>query len=331
MKLQSMLTGLALTAMLSTASTALRAETTLRAVTFTPSNLIYAQHFKQFADTVNERGKGVVQIQIIGGPEAIPVQKMGEAQMNGIADMFNLPPGLYLDLVPEGEAFSGSNKTPMQNRADGALDVINPIFHEKANAHVLAHVDGGMQFHVMLTQEPKTTADGAVDLSGMSLRSGPLFRAFMENLGANVVVMPPGEVYTALERGVIQGAGYTIVGVRDFGWDSFLKYRINPGFFQADVLISMNYESWQGLSDEARALLNEVAAEYEQITFDEMAKATAEEAAALAEGGMKEIELTGQQREDYLAGAYGTAWERLKSRDATHYDALRAAFFDEGE
>lgn len=329
MILRFMLAGLIAGVGLTFSSGAGRAETTLRAVTFTPSNVIYAKHFKEFAALVNERGKDVVQIQIIGGPEAIPVQKMGEAQMNGIADMFNLPPGLYLDLVPEGGAFTGSNKTPMQNRADGALDAINAIFHDKANAHVLAHVDGGMQFHVMLTEKPGITADGALDLSGMSLRSGPLFRAFMENLGATVVVMPPGEVYTGLERGVIQGAGYTIVGVRDFGWDKFLKYRIDPGFFQADVLISMNYDSWQGLSDEARDILNAVAAEYEQISFDEMAKATAEESAALAGEGMEVIELSGKQREEYLAGAYNTAWDRLKSRDSANHDALRKLFFDE--
>ncbi|WP_118135881.1 TRAP transporter substrate-binding protein DctP [Oceanicella sp. SM1341] len=319
--------GLAAAALAASAFAGHAEEVTLRAITFTPSQVIYAQHFQTFVDMVNERGEGVVQIQIIGGPEAIPSLRQGEAQQNGVADIFNLPAGLYLNMVPEGEAFSGSNHTPMENRASGALDYINEIYHEKANAHIIAHVDGGNGFHLFLTKKPEMTPEGTVDLSEFRVRTAPLQRAFVENLGAINVTQSPEEVYTSLERGIVDGTAYTIVGMRDFNWHKFVKYRIDPGFFQTDVLISLNLDSWNGLSDEAKAILNEVGAEYEQISYETMAEATAAEDKALRDSGIEVITLEGDAAQNYLKAAYATSWERLKSRDATHYDKLRELFF----
>ena len=50
-------------------------------------------------------------------------------------------------------------------------------------------------------------------------------------LGANVVTTPPGEVYTALERGVVDGYGWPILGIFDLGWQEKTKYRVDPGFY----------------------------------------------------------------------------------------------------
>ena len=82
-------------------------------------------------ETKSHKIADLVQIQVIGGPETIPNERMGEAQMNGIADMFLLPAGLYLNIVPEGEAFAGSNKDPMTVREEGGLELVNQMFHEK--------------------------------------------------------------------------------------------------------------------------------------------------------------------------------------------------------
>ena len=251
--------GAATAALFALSAAAVQAQEIIRAVTFVPAQVSFARNFQNFVDLVNERGEGVVQIQVIGGPETIPNERMGEAQMNGIADMFLLPAGLYLNIVPEGEAFAGSNKDPMTVREEGGLELVNQMFHEKGNAHVLAHVDGGAAFHLWMTEKPGVADDGQVDLTGLRLRSSPLYRAFLEELGATIVVQGAGEVYTSLERGVVDGTGYPVTGLRDFGWDKFLKYRIDPGFFQTDVLISMNLDAWNNLSDEAKEIVNQAA------------------------------------------------------------------------
>jgi len=322
------LKGAALAAIVTVSATAAQAEDFIRAVTFTPAQVSFARNFQGFVDLVNERGEGVVQIQVIGGPETIPQERMGEAQKNGIADMFLLPAGLYLNLVPEGEAFAGSNRDPMAVRADGGIDLVNEAYHAKGNAHVLAHVDGGANFHLWTTEKPGSDADGQLDLTGLRLRSSPLYRAFLEDLGATIVVQGASEVYTSLERGVVNGTGYPVTGLRDYGWDKFLKYRIDPGFFQTDVLVSMNLDAWNGLSDEAKEIVNQAAIDHEKSSYEANIELNEEESKILADEGIETIELTGKQREMFLDTAYDIAWARLKERDPTMHDSLKAVFFE---
>lgn len=322
------LKGAALAAIVTVSAAAAQAEDIIRAVTFTPAQVSFSRNFQQFVDLVNERGEGVVQIQVIGGPETIPQARMGEAQKNGIADMFLLPAGLYLNLVPEGEAFAGSNLDPMAVRAAGGIDLINQAYHEKGNAHVLAHVDGGASFHLWTTEKPGSDAEGQLDLNGLRLRSSPLYRAFLEKLGATIVVQGASEVYTSLERGVVDGTGYPVTGLRDYGWDKFLKYRIDPGFFQTDVLVTMNLDAWNALSDEAKEIVSQAAIDHEKSSYEANIKLNEEEGKILADGGIETIELTGKQREMFLDTAYDIAWARLQERDPTMHDSLKEVFFE---
>lgn len=87
-------------------------EAVINAVHFTPAQNSYAKSFLKYVETVNARGKGVVRIQVRGGPEVMPILQLGEAQKNGLIDMLNAAPGLYLNLVPEGEVFSATSKKP---------------------------------------------------------------------------------------------------------------------------------------------------------------------------------------------------------------------------
>ena len=59
-------------------------------------------------------------------------------------------------------------------------------------------------------------------------------------MGATVVQTPPGEVYTALERGVVDGYGWPITGIFDLGWHEKTKYRVDPGFYSAEVSVLVN-------------------------------------------------------------------------------------------
>ncbi|MFC3167792.1 TRAP transporter substrate-binding protein DctP [Paracoccus fontiphilus] len=323
----SLLKGAAVAAILSLSAMSAQAQEVIRAVTFTPAQNAFSRSFQNFVDLVNERGGDTVQIRIIGGPETIPNERLGEAQKNGIADLFLIPAGIYLNLVPEGEALAGSNRDPMSVRADGGIDLLNKAYHAKGNAHILAHVDGGSNFHLWTTEKPAVGEDGQLDLSGIRLRSSPLYRAFLERLGATIVVQSAPEVYTSLERGVVDGTGYPVTGMRDFGWNKFLKYKIDPGFFQTDVLITMNLDAWEGLSPEAREIVQQAAIDHEKASYDANVALVKSETAAFAAEGIETIELTGEQQKMFLETAYDIAWERLKERDPTMHDELKAIFF----
>ncbi len=303
-------------------------EVVINAVHFTPAQNSYAQSFLKYVNLVNARGKGVVQIQVRGGPEVMPPLQLGEAQKNGLIDMINAAPGLYLNIVPEGEVFSATSKKPWDLRANGGWDLINKIFAQKANAHILAHVDGGTGFHIFTVNEPVRTPDGGVDWAKLKIRSAPLYREFFEAIGATAIVQGPGEAYTSLERGLVNAMGYSVLGYSAFGWDKFTRYRIDPSFLHTDVLITMNKKKWDSLPPQAQKVLNDTAIEYEKASFAANASATQQEGDAMIAKGMKVVELSGEGRKKYLEAESRASWDRLTKRDPANVPALKQKFAD---
>jgi TRAP-type C4-dicarboxylate transport system substrate-binding protein len=91
------------------------------------------------------------------------------------------------------------------------------------------------------------------------LRSTPIYDAFFKSLGALPVRMAPPEVYTGLERGAVDGYGWPLWGIADFGWQKYTKYRHGPGFISAAVAILVNLDKWKSLDNAQRQCLSEVA------------------------------------------------------------------------
>jgi TRAP-type transport system periplasmic protein len=307
-----------------------QAQETLRALSMLPKPVVYTQNFLKFIDKVNEAGKGVVQIEFAGGPEAIPTFDQPEAVRTGVIDVIYGPASYYPGLVPETDALVGSNITPMEKRANGGIDLLNQIHQEKMNVYYLGHPDGGIQFHIYMTKEPQLKADGMPDMTGVKLRGAPIYREFFTDaLGATFVQVNVPEVYTALERGTVDGLGWPAIGLMDLSWDNFLKYRIDPGYFQTDLSILVNLDRWNALPDDAKRILQDTAIAWERESYELLQAQREQEDAELKKRGMQVVELAPAAAAAYLSAAYDEAWNRLKERDPTHYEALRSKFFKE--
>jgi TRAP-type transport system periplasmic protein len=305
-----------------------QAQETLRALSMLPKPVAYTQSFLKFIDKVNPAGEGVVRIEFVGGPEAIPTFDQPEAVRTGVIDMIYGPASYYPGIVPETDALVGSNVTPMEKRANGGIDLLNRIHQEKMNVYLLGHPDGGIQFHVYMAKEPQLKDDGLPDMSGIKLRGAPIYREFFTDyLGATFVQVNVPEVYTALERGTVDGLGWPSIGVMDLSWDNFLKYRIDPGYFQTDLVILVNLDRWNELSDEAKRVVQDTAIAWEEESYEMLQALHAEEDAEMKKRGMEVVELAPDAADAYLSAAYEEAWRRLKERDPTHYEALREKFF----
>lgn len=304
-----------------------RAEEVIRAISAFPRPIDFTQSFLRFVEKANASGKGIVRIQFAGGPEVIPPPEQADAVRRGVIDMQYGPATYYLGAVPEVDAMVGSTKRIEETRANGGIDLLNQVFQKKINAYLLGHFDTGVDFHIYLTKEPQRTADGGVDLKGMKLRSQPIYREFFTQLGATNVSIPVPEVYPALERGVVDGIGWPLVAVRDLGWQKYLKYRIDPAFFQTDLVVIVNLDRWNKLSPKAREVLQDAAKSYERESYAHFQKVIAETDKKVREEGMQVITLSGAAAERFRDAAFETPWTRLKERDPTHADALRARFY----
>ena len=311
------------------------AQDTLSAVHAFPETLIYTQSFLQFVEKVNERGAGVVQIEVRGGPEAIGMFQQPDAVRDGIVDMVYTPGSFYGGALPEKDAMVASNLTAIEARANGGIELIDQIHQEKMGLKYLGWFDSGVTYNLWTVNEPEFDADGNLSVDGIKLRGNAVYNAFFTNyLGAQVIDLPTGEVYAALQRGVVDATGWTQIGLIDLKWNEFLNYRIEPSFFSTDLGVIVNLEKWNSLSEEARTILQEVAIEHEKASVEALRAKRDEDFAALDAAGMKVVSLEGEARANYLAAARQTTWDRMKGlmeespQGAGNYDRLLELFYD---
>lgn len=312
-----------------------QAEETLTAVHAFPDTLIYTKSFKEFVDKVNVAGKGVVQIEVRGGPEAIGMFQQPDAVVTGVVDMVYTPGSFYAGSLPEKDALVTSNLNAEAARANGGIELIDQIHQEKMGVKYLGWFDSGVCYNLWMKNEPKLDADGNLDIAGTKLRGNAVYNAFFtEYLGAQVIDLPTTEVYSGLERGVVDATGWTQIGLIDLKWNEFLNYRVEPCFFSTDLGVIVNLEKWNSLSEDARKILQEVAIAHEKESADKLGNQRDEEFAKLEEGGMKVVELQGAARENFLAAARDKTLERMKGlmtdspQGAGNYDILVEKFYD---
>lgn len=312
------------------------AEETITAVHAFPESLIYTQSFLDFVDKVNAAGEGVIQIDVRGGPEAIGMFQQVDAVRNGVVDMAYQPGSFYAGAFPERDALVASNLTAIETRENGGIDLINEIHQEKMGLYYLGWFDSGVTYNLWTVNEPALDADGNLDVSGIRLRGNSVYNAFFtEYLGAQVIDLPTTDVYSALERNVVDATGWTQIGLMDLRWDEFLNYRIEPNFFSTDLGVIVNLDTWNGLSEEARTILQETAIEHEIASAQALMALAEEELAELAANGVETITLEGAAAENFLAAARQTSWDRMREQmeqhpmGLEHYDTLIDLFYAE--
>ncbi|MEL7468354.1 MAG: TRAP transporter substrate-binding protein DctP [Pseudomonadota bacterium] len=307
------------------------AEDKITAVHAFPPFLVYTKTFLAMVEDINERGKGIVQIEVRGGPEAIGMFQQPAAVRDGVVDMVHTPGSFYGKNVPEIDAMVASRVTPMEARANGGAAVMDAAHQKRFNVKHLGWIDGGIKFHIYMNSEPKFRDDGILDLTGVKLRDNPIYHAFFTALNATTSSMPATEVYSALEKGVVDAAAWTEIGIPQLKWNEFLKYRVDPTFYNTDIGVIMNMESWNGLSDESKKLIQDVVVEWEEKSWNDRQADVATDAKVLSDGGMTFVSLSEDAGKAYQKMADDAAWARMKERvgDDPVYDELRKLYAGE--
>ena len=230
------------------------------------------KRFQPFMDKVQADSKGGLRINFIGGPKAMPPFEVGNALKNGVVDMALVTGAFYTNVFPEADAWKLTERPMAELRQNGGFDYMaEALRREDGRASSWPGMIDDTPFHLYLTsRSPKP------DLTGLKVRITPVYRDFFQALGATVMQTAPGEVYTALERGVVDGYGWPIHGIFDLGWQEKTKYRVDPGFYSAEVSIIVNKRKWDSLTDEQRAVLTR-AGEALEANYADVAKENAAE------------------------------------------------------
>ena len=127
-------------------------------------------------------------------------------------------------------------------------------------------------------------------------------------------MLPPAEMFSALERGVIDGALFPAAGASGYGFaevaDSYLTTNIS-----SPHVILANQAFWDGLPEDLRTVFDAQAEVLETEIPGVYDRLNAEEAEKLAAAGMQKLELDAATAARLEEGVASGAWTFAQSRD----------------
>ena len=295
-------------------------EVTLRVVSAFAENTTYVKNLEGMIKSLNAAGKGTLQLNFIGGPKAMPPFEVGNSVRTGVVDIGMSTGAFYTTIMPEADALKLTQMPGSDLRKNGAVDLINKIWNEKANMQYLGRVIDYTPFHLYLTKKIDKP-----DLTGLKIRVTPVYRDFFQALGATVVTTAPGEVYTALERGVVDGYGWPIQGIFDMNWQEKTKFRVDPGFYSAEVSLVMNLDKWKSLTQAQKDVLMKHVIALENSN-DSWKAANAADIKRQAESGIQVITFDAVASKQYVDKAYDVAWTNLIKASPTYGPQMKKLF-----
>ena len=318
--MKSIISSLAVAGSMLAASLVNAEEITLNAVSLTPKTHGLSQGVQTLVDELNKEFEGELQINWRGGPEVIQMFGQADAVRNGAVDVAFTDPSFYYSLVPAAKTRFYSDKNYEQMNESGYLDRLEELHSGSGLAFVGMVPASEVKFYFYL-KDPIQSVD---DLKNRRIRVFPTVQPVAEALGASPLVLPISEIYTAMERGAIDGFVFGPMGLGD-QYEGLINQIVAPGFYQGGFNMVANEQVWSDLPDDLRERvvtfirddlgprIDASWAEPIGASFDVMQNA-----------GYEVYELTGEEREKYLSAATQAGWDSVSAEiDAEVADELR--------
>ena len=240
----------------------------IKAITAWPSNYPNNIYFKEFIKRVNEKSKGEIDIQFLGGPEIVSVADQLKAAATGVVDMILSVPSYYSGVVPEGNitdlAKHGFELKAL--RESGIIDLYTQAYLEKGKVMFLGYGHVGQAFYIM-TKKPVSKLE---DIRGLKLRSiGGLSDVFFGELGASVVKIASAETYEGLQRGIVDGALRNTMSLVELKEYEVMRYIMLPPVMTPCAAVFVGEGKWKMIPKNLQTLMKEemIAVEAEAYKY----------------------------------------------------------------
>ena len=239
----------------------------IMATNVTPVYPYIGKGMKTFVDMVNERGKGVVQIDmywggaLLKGKQLLPGLRAGTADMIWVSSSYLAGdfPSLGIQSLPLWKTLEKSYE---DRKIGSPLAVWQNQELKKKNLKQL--LTSGMIPEVLFTR--KKLVRCPEDMKGLKIRvPGKIEAKAVYAMGAFPVSIPSAEHGHALSRGVVDGSIITPWTAKGRGIEEFCKYMLDYPFGGINASIFVLNDRWESWSEDVQKIIMDAAIESERL------------------------------------------------------------------
>ncbi len=284
---------------------------------------------QQWAADIETMSGGRVHIEILPTGAVVPHNQTLDAVGSGILQGHLTDPSYFSGLNP---AFSmlgnlvGAWGDPLEfleyMQFGGGEALYNELV-EPYNVHLIGAAATGLEAFV--TKKPIRSVE---DLKGLKVRApeGMVYEIFAK-AGAAPVNLPGSEVYTGLEKGVIDAADYTVFSTNHAqGLHQFARYPNYPGFHSLPmVAVSMNKQIWDGLPADIKTIMETAT---DALAYNLVFKLKARDLEAVKEAradpNIEVIDMPAEERKKFrnIAKQEWETWAKKNELTQKVYDSV---------
>ncbi len=231
--------------------------------TWPPNFPVLGEGCQLFADWVKEMSDGRMEIEVYGGGELVPPLEAFNAVRMNVAEVGSGAGYYWKGIVPAAQFFAsipfGLNAQQMNAWliTGGGMQLWEELYAE----YGLVPAPGGntgVQMGGWFNREINSMAD----FKGLKMRIPGVGAKVLEKAGGAPVLLPGAELYTGLERGVIDATEW-IGPYHDYemGFHQIAKYYYTPGWHEAGTTLEFffNKEKFDALEKDLQMILRTAA------------------------------------------------------------------------
>ena len=272
-----------------------------------------------YQKAVETASKGSIKF-IVSGPETVPAFEQLQPVAAGAFQFLNTHGAYHFGTSPLLAVLEAIGGTPEQRRASGVFDLVDS-YYQKLGLKIIAMPmgpDGGYQ---LILRQP-LTANG--DLAGRKIRGNATYANVIRMLGASTVTMPPAEIYTALDKGVIDGFAFTTNGIIGTRFYEVSKYIVRPAFGFGTLPILMNLAAWNRLPEADKKVLLDEGRKASDHWMLALTKLIADEERELIAKGLTIVQMNDASKAKIKQAWSEGLWEIASQKAKKEVDELRA-------
>lgn len=243
---------------------------------------------------------------VVSGPEVVPIFEQLQPVASGVFDALYTHPVFHAGDGGLALTVDAIKVDPIARRESGVWDYVDAFYQKTHGLKMVAMMSVSMYGYQLFTKEPLSEAG---DLSGRKIRGTPTYHGVIRALGAEPVVLPGSQIYSALQKGIVEGAGWPAAGMVSMKHYEVANYRLRPTFGAATQPVFINLEKWKSLTDKEQSVLLEAG----KLTELEMPwignQIQAEEDAKLDELGVKVEQLSPEMAAKVQTAFIESIWE----------------------